>query len=58
MVPKKRQRHHSYEEDTDEPPTLIESEAIEVEAEVPAEENEPIERTEPDDANAGAFDEE
>lgn len=43
--PKKRPRHYSYEEDVDEPAGLIEKEAFDVEAEVPAEENEPVERS-------------
>jgi hypothetical protein len=49
--PKKR-RHHSYDESTDEPARLIEKEPVEVEAEVPAEENEPVERTDQDDTSA------
>lgn len=43
-VPKKRQRHHAYNESADEPPKLIETEAVELEAEAPAEENEPVEQ--------------
>ncbi len=51
-VPKRRQRHHSYDESVDEPPALIADESVEVEAEIPAEENEPVERIERDDADA------
>ncbi len=58
-VPKRRQRHHSYDESVDEPPKLIADEAADVEAEVPAEENEPVERIERDDTPAPpAFEEE
>ncbi len=49
-VPKRRQRHHSYDESVDEPPKLIADEVTDVEAERPAEENEPVERAERDDA--------
>lgn len=48
-IPKKRQRHHSYDESVDEPGKLIENEPVEVEAEVPSEENEPVERIEKED---------
>lgn len=59
LVPKRRQRHHSDDESVDTPPKLIADEAADVEAEHPAEENEPIERVEPDDAYAPrAFEEE
>jgi hypothetical protein len=59
IVPKRRQRHHSYDESVDEPPRLIAEESVEVEAEVPADENEPMERVEADDAAAPpAFEEE
>ncbi len=58
-VPKRRQRHHSYDETVDEPPQLITDEATEVEAEHPAEENEPVERIERDDRPVSpAFEEE
>jgi hypothetical protein len=42
-VPKKRQRHHSYDESVDEPAKLIENEAVDIEEAVPLEENEPVE---------------
>ena len=41
--PKQRQQHYSYDENVDEPAKLIEDEATEIEHEVPADENEPIE---------------
>jgi len=46
--PKKRRRRYSYDESVDEPAKLIEIESVEVEAEVPAEENEPVKGIEPD----------
>ena len=52
IIPKKRQKHYSYDESVDEPGKLIEEEAVDVEAEVPAEENEPVERSEPEDKPA------
>jgi hypothetical protein len=50
-VPKRRQRHHSYDESVDEPAKLIEDEAVEIEEELPAEENEPVERIEKDNSS-------
>jgi uncharacterized protein YfcZ (UPF0381/DUF406 family) len=41
----KKERHHAYDESVDETAKQIESEPVEVEAEVPAEENEPVENT-------------
>jgi len=46
---KRRRRRHSYDESVDEPAKLIERESVEIEAEVPAEENEPVETIEPKD---------
>jgi len=43
--PKAWAKHLSYDESLDESAKLIEAEPVEVEAEVPAEENEPIEGT-------------
>jgi hypothetical protein len=43
--PKQRDKHLSYDESVDEDAKLIDAEPVEVEAEVPAEENEPIEGT-------------
>ncbi|HUI95843.1 MAG TPA: hypothetical protein VLX44_08840 [Xanthobacteraceae bacterium] len=55
----KRERHHSYDESLDAPPKLIADEIADVEAEVPADENDPIERIEEDDTSApSAFEEE
>jgi hypothetical protein len=52
--PKKRDRHHSYDESLDEPPKLIEDEPVEIEGAVPAEENPSVEngdeKKEPDSA--------
>ncbi len=42
-IPKRRQRHHSYDENVDQPAKLVEDEATEIEHEVPAEENESVE---------------
>lgn len=41
--PKTREKHLSYDESVDESAKLIDSEPVEVEAEVPAEQNEPVE---------------
>ena len=45
-VPKRRQKHHSFDTSVDEPGKLIEEEPVEIEEEAPAEENEPVERIE------------
>jgi hypothetical protein len=45
-VPKRRRKHLSYDESLDESAKLIEEEAVEIEQEVPAEENEPLENVE------------
>ena len=58
IVPKRRQRHYSYDESVNEPAKLIEDEVVEIEAEVPAEENEPMERIEEDNkSDSPAFEE-
>lgn len=49
--PKRRQRHYSYDENVDEAPTLIEDEPVEVEHEVPAEENASEQQIEPEDSS-------
>jgi len=49
IIPKKRQKHYSYNEEVTESPTLIEDEAVDVEGDIPAEENEPIETSEQED---------
>lgn len=41
--PKQRQHHRSYDENVDEPPQLVEQEATEIQHEVPADGNEPVE---------------
>jgi len=46
VVPRRRQRHYSYNESLDEPAKLIADEPVEVEEEAPTEENEPVERIE------------
>jgi len=43
---KRRRRRNAYDEGADEPAKLIEMESVEVQAEVPAEENEPVESIE------------
>ncbi len=59
VIPKRRQRHHSYDESVDEPAAVIEKEPVEVEAEIPAEENESVETSKPEDETASpAFEEE
>ena len=47
-VPKRRQKHYSYNESVDESAKLIEHEPVDIEKAVPAEENEPLERIEKD----------
>ena len=57
-VPKGRRKHHSYDESVNEPATLIEDEPVEIQQEVPAEENEPLETIEENNnSNTPAFDE-
>ncbi|WP_026608158.1 hypothetical protein [Methylocapsa acidiphila] len=55
--PKSRSKHLSYNESVDEDAKLIESEPVEIEAEVPAEENEPIEGGQEEDPATPAFEE-
>ena len=45
--PREQRKRRSYSEQTDEAPKLLEDEPVEVERELPAEDNLPIERTEP-----------
>ena len=47
--PKLREKHHSYNDNVDEPAKLIDEEAVGIEREVLAEPNEPVERIEDDD---------
>jgi hypothetical protein len=49
VIPTKRQRHHSYDESVDEPAQLIESEAVDVEAEIPLERNQSVETSNRED---------
>ena len=59
IIPKRRQRHHSYDESVDEPARVIDKESVEVEAEIPAEENESVETSQQEDETASpAFEEE
>jgi hypothetical protein len=55
-VPRKRPKHHSYDESVDEPAKLLEQEAVEIEEETPAEDTEAIETSEQEE-NAAAFEE-
>jgi hypothetical protein len=57
MVPKKP-RHHSWDESADEPAKLIEQETVEVEGEIPAEQNEPVEGGEGEERPPAAYEEE
>ena len=45
--PRQRPNRRSYSEQTDEAPKLLEDEPVEVERELPAEDNSPVKRTEP-----------
>jgi hypothetical protein len=59
IIPKRRQRHHSYDESVDESSKLLENEPVAVESETPAEDNQPIERDEQDETSIPpAFEEE
>jgi hypothetical protein len=49
--PKQREKHHPYNENVDEPPKLIDDETVEIERELPLEDNEPVERIEDDDTS-------
>ena len=52
--PDPRKRHHSFDESLNEPAKLVENEAVEVEEERPAEENEPVQQVESPDASDSA----
>lgn len=57
-IPKRRQRHYSYDESVDESAKLIADEPVAVESEAPADESEPVERVEGnDEAGPPAFEE-
>lgn len=47
--PRKRPLHYSYDQNVDEPATLLEQEEVDIEEETPAEDTEPIEQIEPED---------
>jgi hypothetical protein len=57
-IPRKRQTHHSYDENVEEAAKLIEDETVAVETETPIEENEPIEDSAKTDEPGCAFFEE
>lgn len=57
LVPKKRPRHHSYDESVDEPAKLLAQEAVEIETETPSEDSAAIEKVDPDDRALPAFEE-
>jgi hypothetical protein len=52
--PKQRPRHYSYDTNVDEPATLLEQEAVDIEGETPAEDTEPIEQIEAEEIEAGS----
>ncbi len=47
-IPKRRQKHYSYNESVDESAKLIEDESADIEKGVPADEKEPLERIDKD----------
>jgi hypothetical protein len=49
IIPTRRQRHHSYDESVDQAAKLIEDEPTDVEAEIPLERDESIERSNQED---------
>ena len=55
-VPRKRPKHHSYDESVDEPAKLLEQEAVEVEEEIPSEDTEAVEQIVPEEQDV-AFEE-
>jgi hypothetical protein len=55
--PKKRLRHYSYNESVDEPAKLLEQEAVDIEAETPSEDTEPVETVEPDSVQGDELEE-
>ncbi len=56
-VPKRRQKHYSYNESVDESTKLIEDEPVDIEKAIPAEANEPLEGIVKDTPDAPAFEE-
>jgi hypothetical protein len=56
--PKQRDKHYSYDESLDEAPKLIESETVEIEAEIPCDTSEPVEGvTQEEEKSPPAFEE-
>lgn len=49
VIPKKRAKHYSYDENVNESSSVIADEAVDVEADIPSEENESVETAEQDD---------
>ena len=47
----KDRRHYSYEEDVDEPPSLVEKESTDIEKENPIDDTDPIEQVEEQEAD-------
>lgn len=52
-VPKRRQKHHSYDESVDEPAKLLEEESVDVEEAAPLEDNEPVESADEQNNSVG-----
>jgi hypothetical protein len=50
--PKRRERHHSYNEGVDQPAKLIADEPVEIEEEIPSDENESVESVESNNKHA------
>jgi len=48
---RKDRRHYSYEEDVDEPPSLVEKESTDIEKENPIDDTDPIEQVEEQEAD-------
>lgn len=55
--PKTKEKHYSYDESVDEDAKLIDAEPVEIEAEVPAEENESVEGAKEEKPPSPAFEE-
>jgi hypothetical protein len=49
--PKQREKHQPHNKNVDEPAKLIDEEAVEIERELPLDDNEPIESIEDDDTS-------
>lgn len=57
-IPRRRQKHHSYDESVDEPAKLIEDEPVDIEEATPLEENEPVESADEKNDVGPAYEEE